>query len=169
MMQGEGRVTSFDIHESKISLISDGAKRLSLKNVYADTCDATAPREEFFGSADRVICDVPCSGLGVLAKKPDLRYKNPDGIKDLPTLQYEILSASAKYLKAGGVLLYSTCTLLPEENEEVVKKFLENNKDFHAKDFKIGDISSADGCFTFIPHVHKTDGFFVSLIKKDTV
>ena len=166
-MNGEGRVTSFDIHESKLSLISDGSKRLSLSNVTATVCDGTKPKEELFDSFDKVICDVPCSGLGVLSKKPDLRYKSPDGLDKLPELQYEILSASAEYLKCGGRLLYSTCTLLPEENGEVVKRFLDSHPNFHTVDFYIGEEKSRDGCFTFIPHVHKTDGFFVSLLEKD--
>ena len=166
-MKGMGRVASFDIHESKLSLISDGAKRLALSSITADVCDATKPRQELFASFDKVICDVPCSGLGVLSKKPDLRYKNPDGLDKLPDLQYEILSASAEYLKCGGRLLYSTCTLLPLENGEVVKRFLDSHPNFHTVDFYIGEEKSRDGCFTFIPHVHKTDGFFVSLLEKD--
>ena len=167
VMKGMGRVASFDIHESKLSLISDGAKRLALSSITADVCDATKPRQELFASFDKVLCDVPCSGLGVLSKKPDLRYKNPDGLDKLPDLQYEILSASAEYLKCGGRLLYSTCTLLPLENGEVVKRFLDSHPNFHTVDFYIGEEKSRDGCFTFIPHVHKTDGFFVSLLEKD--
>ncbi len=169
IMKDMGRVTSFDIHESKISLIDSGAKRLSLSCISADVCDATNPREELFAAFDKVICDVPCSGLGVLSKKPDLRYKSPEGLDKLPELQYEILSASAKYLKSGGRLLYSTCTLIPEENERVVERFLESHPDFHTVDFYIGDGKSEKGCFTFIPHAHKTDGFFVSLLEKDKI
>ena len=166
MMQGEGRVNSFDIHESKLSLIEDGALRLGLSCISASVSDARAPRSALFGSADRVICDVPCSGLGVLSKKPDLRYRGEEGVSALPELQYEILSASAKYLKVGGRMIYSTCTLLPEENECVVKRFLSENRNFRSVDFKIADMNSADGSFTFLPHIHNTDGFFVSLLEK---
>ncbi len=167
MMQDGGEVLSFDVHESKISLISDGAKRLSLSSIKADTQDAREPRKELFGTFDKVICDVPCSGLGVLSKKPDLRYKSPDELDKLPELQYEILSASANYLKSGGKLLYSTCTLIEEENLGVVERFLENNPSFHKKKFTLGDKRYEDGVLTFVPHLHKTDGFFVSLLEKD--
>ena len=98
-----------------------------------------------------------------------MRYKSEEGISDLPALQYEIIKASANYLKPGGRLLYSTCTVLPEENEAVIKRFLSENTGYHTVDFKIGDVVSQDGCFTFIPHIHKTDGFFVSLIEKDSL
>ena len=166
MMKGRGRVNSFDIHESKLSLIDDGVARLGLANISTGVRDARTPCEALFGLADRVICDVPCSGLGVLAKKPDLRYRSEEGIGELPDLQLEILSASAKYLKVGGRMIYSTCTLLPEENEGVVNRFLEGNGNFKSVDFKIADMNSRNGCFTFLPHIHGTDGFFVSLLEK---
>ncbi len=166
-MRDLGRVTSFDIHESKISLILSGAERLSLKSVNGFARDALLPDENLFSTADRVICDVPCSGLGVLRKKPDLRYRSEEGLSELPELQYSILSASAKYLKAGGRMVYSTCTLLPEENGCVVDRFLAENKNFKAVDFSVGKFRSEKGRFTFLPHVHNTDGFFVCLLEKD--
>jgi 16S rRNA (cytosine967-C5)-methyltransferase len=128
--------------------------------------DARYPDEVLFGTADRVICDVPCSGLGVLAKKPDLRYKNEDGVDALPELQYEILSASARYLKVGGRLMYSTCTLLNEENAEVFDRFLREHEDYIPVDFKIGGEVSEGGKFTFVPNIHRTDGFFVGIIER---
>ena len=168
MMQDAGRVNSFDLHESKISLISDGAHRLSLNSISASVRDACEPDPSLFGMADAVICDVPCSGLGVLSKKPDIRYRPSDGIDSLSELQYEILSASAKYLKPGGRMIYSTCTLNPEENAGVFNRFLESNPDFTAVDFRIGEWESADGSFTFYPHIHGTDGFFVGLLHKSS-
>ena len=110
---------------------------------------------------------MPCSGLGVLAKKPDLRHKVQIDSEELSSLQYSILSASAKYLKRGGRMIYSTCTLAPEENRGVVDKFLSENRDFHTVDFNIGEYYSTNGSFTFIPHIHGTDGFFVTLFEKD--
>ena len=157
---------TFDIHESKLSLITDGAARLGIDIIKAEERDARAPDEALLGKADKVICDVPCSGLGVLAKKPDLRYKSEEGIDELPALQYEILSASARYLKVGGRLMYSTCTLLDEENSEVLAKFLRENDSFVPVDFMIGEESSRDGKFTFTPNGHKTDGFFVGIIER---
>jgi len=167
IMKGRGRVKAFDIHESKLSLISDSAKRLGFSSLEVEKRDACIPDESLFETADRVICDVPCSGLGVLSKKPDLRYRSEEGIEELPELQYEILLASSKYLKPGGRLVYSTCTLLPSENQAVVERFLRENPNFSAVDFKIGNYASENGCFTFIPHLHNTDGFFMSLIEKD--
>lgn len=162
LMGGEGEIHSFDLHESKLSLIAEGAERLGIDIIDIDCVDATEPREELFGTADKVICDVPCSGLGVLAKKPDLRYKSEESVSELPPLQLSILQASAKYLKVGGEILYSTCTLRKEENEEVVEKFLECNPGFTKTDFNVENISSEDGMVTLAPHVHNTDGFFMA-------
>lgn len=168
-MQDKGKIYSFDIHESKLPLIESGAERLGISSLTVSVRDALTPDESLFGKADAVICDAPCSGLGVLAKKPDLRYKSEEDIASLPTLQYEILKASAKYLKPGGRMIYSTCTLLPEENGGVVDRFLSENRGFRALDFKIGEYESENGKFTFIPYIHKTDGFFVSLIEKENI
>ena len=165
-MGDAGKIQAYDIHESKLSLIESGAMRLGLSSVFASVCDATAPDESLFGTADAIICDVPCSGLGVLGKKPDIRHKDLDELKELPELQYSILSASARYLKPGGRMIYSTCTLLPEENREVVDRFLSENPGYHTADFEISGELSRDGSFTFLPHIHGTDGFFVTLIEK---
>ena len=164
---GGAKILSLDLHESKLSLVTDGAARLGLNNLTVMQNDATVPRVELFGKFDRIICDVPCSGLGVLGKKADLRY-NAEGTMDrLPELQYEILSTAAKYLKVGGTLVYSTCTLNPRENEENVRRFVTENSEFSAVDFSVGSLSSTDGMLTLVPHIHHTDGFFISkLVKK---
>jgi 16S rRNA (cytosine967-C5)-methyltransferase len=168
MMGNVGRVISLDLHESKLSLIEDGAERLGLDIVEAGQCDATAPRSELFGTADKVICDVPCSGLGVLAKKPDLRYKDTDSIDALPALQLDILRASSQYLRSGGEMIYSTCTLNPAENADVVNAFLAENADFTTVDFTVSGYSSVGGMLTLLPHVHHTDGFFIAKLRKTT-
>lgn len=162
----ECEIHSFDIHESKLSLIEEGAKRLGLKSIHAQCKDALVGDSSLFGRADRVICDAPCSGLGVLSKKPDLRYKSEESVRDLPALQLEILKSSARYLKPGGVLIYSTCTLNPKENGEVVDTFLSENNEFFSVDFEVGGISSDNGRLTLIPHIHKTDGFFIAKLKR---
>jgi 16S rRNA (cytosine967-C5)-methyltransferase len=169
MLTPNGGVTSFDLHESKLSLISDGAARLGLTNVSVDVCDALYPREELFGHFDRVICDVPCSGLGVLAKKPDIRHRDNQSLQNLPELQYSILEASSKYLKDEGVIVYSTCTLNPEENERVVEHFLGEHAEFSSVDFSVGDIASTGGMLTLLPHVHGTDGFFIAKLRKEKI
>lgn len=166
LMSDTGIVYSFDLHESKLSLISDGAARLGLSSVAPRTLDATTPDAELFGKADKVICDVPCSGLGVLGKKPDLRYKSEESAMELPALQYEILTESVKYLKVGGELLYSTCTLNPAENERVIERFLENNSNYSAVDFTSAGYASEGGMLTLLPHIHACDGFFMAKIKK---
>lgn len=169
MMGDGGRVNSFDLHESKLSLILGGAERLGLTSVTASVRDALTPDESLFGRADAVICDVPCSGLGVLSKKSDLRYKDGAAFEELPPLQYEILKASAKYLRVGGRLLYSTCTVLPEENEYIIEEFLSENKNFRRVPIEVAGGMRESGSFTFLPHVHNTDGFFVSLIEKESL
>lgn len=161
-----GRVYSFDIHESKLSLIEGGAKRLGLDNITVSCRDATVPCEELFGTADRVICDVPCSGLGVLSKKPDLRYKDVSALEELPSLQYTILEKSAGYLKAGGYMIYSTCTLNPSENEEITDKFIKAHSEFAYEPIFFGDLSSENGKLTLLPNIHGTDGFYIALIKR---
>lgn len=164
ILAGEGSVTAFDIHESKLSLISSGAERLGL-NVTVLVNDATMPKEELFGRFDRVICDCPCSGLGVLGKKADMRYRSQESMAVLPALQYEILANSAKYLHTGGTLVYSTCTLNPDENERVAERFLSENEDFVLVPFTVGTLQS-DGMLTLTPHEHYTDGFFISKFEK---
>ncbi len=156
-----GSVLSLDLHESKLSLIESGKDRLGLKNITVCACDATAPRLELYGKFDRVICDCPCSGLGVLGKKSDMRYRDISSTGELAELQYEILSASAGYVKEGGVIVYSTCTLNPEENEGVALRFLGSHPEFAPVDFAAGELRSSGGMLTLLPHVHGTDGFFI--------
>ena len=161
----KGRVMAYDVHKSKLSLIENGRDRLGLSSVTVAARDAREPDSSLFGSFDRVICDVPCSGLGVLGKKPDLRYKE-DVTPDLPELQYGILSASFNYLKAGGTLVYSTCTLDPHENEEVAERFLSEHTDAVPVDFTVGEYQSSGGMITLLPNVHGTDGFFIAKLMK---
>ena len=161
------RIDSFDVHESKMSLITSGRDRLGLSSVTASVRDARSPDSADFGSYDAVLCDAPCSGLGVFAKKPDLRYKDISLASELPALQYEILTASSAYLKAGGVMVYSTCTLNNAENCDVVRRFVSENTDFVLEDFTVGALSSEGGMLTLYPHVHNTDGFFIAKLRKN--
>ncbi len=160
------KIHSFDLHESKLSLIREGADRLGINSIFVAQKDAKIPDENLLEKCDRVICDAPCSGLGVLGKKPDLRYKNLAVSEELSDLSFNILTASSGYLKVGGIMVYSTCTLHPDENEGVVRKFIERNPDFELIPFAVGDISAPDGMLTLLPHVHKTDGFFMAKIKR---
>lgn len=167
-MQGRGSVTSCDIHPHKIELILAGAKRLGLDHISAEVLDAKSRKDEFLNSFDAVIADVPCSGLGIIRKKPDIRYKDPKPLENLPRVQSAILENVSYYVKPGGVLLYATCTLLERENEDIVRKFLDKHKDFTLEGFEIpGDFEGAkDGMVTCWPHRHGTDGFFFAKLRR---
>ena len=165
-MDNCGRLLAFDIHENKLSLVQKGAERLGISIISTEAHDAREPIEELFGKADRIICDVPCSGFGVIGKKPEIRYKDPSESARLPQIQYDILQNVSKYLKVGGTLVYSTCTGLPDENENVVNKFLENNSGFSLVPFSVGELDAARGMITLLPHIHHTDGFFIAKIER---
>ncbi len=165
-MHGEGEVLSFDLHESKLSLITDGAARLGLSNIYPAVHNGEEARADLLVSADYVLCDAPCSGLGVLGKKADLRHR-AGGREGLPPLQLRILTAAAQYVKPGGTLVYSTCTLNRAENEDVVQAFLAENPAFHLEPFSVGDLRAENGMLTLLPPIHKTDGFFISKLIQD--
>ena len=166
-MQGRGSVTSCDIYEHKLTRIREGAARLGLANIRTALQDASAPRDERKGAADVVLCDVPCSGLGIIRKKPEIRYKDPTELENLPVLQAKILQNCAQYVKEGGTLVYSTCTILRRENEDVVRTFLERNADFAAVPWAHPVCGAReDGMATFLPPVHQTDGFFIAKMRK---
>ena len=172
-MENKGEVHSFDLHKSKLSLITSGAERLGLSIVTADERDARDPDPSLLGKCDRVLCDVPCSGLGVIAKKPEIRHKDLTESARLPAIQAAILEASAGYLKPGGVLVYSTCTILPAENGDVVTAFLAAHPEFEpwdfvfpAKDESVTDVVSEGGMVTLLPDQNDTDGFFIARLRR---
>ena len=158
-MENRGSLTSCDLHASKLSLVTSGAQRLGISILSVLERDARTPKEEWEcegGRFHRVLCDVPCSGFGVLAKKPELRYKDPAMSDGLPQIQLDILRRSAGFLRAGGRLVYSTCTILPEENGYVVERFLAERSDMRLLSAR-----------TFFPHTHETDGFYVAVLEKN--
>lgn len=167
-MEGTGRLCAFDYYEHRLELIQSGAQRLGLANIETAVQDARcfAPG---LGLADRVLCDVPCSGLGIIRRKPEVRYKELDSLKELPALQLQILSASSAYVKPGGTLLYSTCALNKRENQQVADAFLQANPEFTAVPC-LPEISrgiDADGPYlTLFPHLHGTDGFFMAKLER---
>ena len=165
-MNGEGSVNAFDIYQSRVELIRSGAKRLGLPNVKPFLSDASVFNENY-GTADRVLCDVPCSGLGIIGRKPEVRFKTQDEISVLPELQFSILCNARRYLKDSGTLIYSTCTLNPAENEEVCNRFLNECRDFQPVPV-LPDVSGfRSGEFlTLMPHLSGTDGFFIAAFKK---
>lgn len=166
LMEDRGRVLSLDLHESKLSLVRDGAARLGLFCMETRAHDGRAPLAPLVGQADFVLCDAPCSGLGVLGKKADLRYRAHLRTAEMPPLQLSILEAASAYVRAGGTLVYSTCTLNRAENGGVCREFLEKHPEFSPVDFALGPLSSTDGELTLLPPVHGTDGFFIAKFKR---
>lgn len=163
LMQNSGVLLSFDISEKKTKLIADGAERLGLTVLTASVRDAASDAP--LPQADRILCDVPCSGLGVIRKKPEIRRKTAAEVAALPEIQGRILRASAKHLRRGGTLIYSTCTVLRAENEAVVEKFLAENRDFAPLPFKT-PYSDEDWRVTLRPDKCGTDGFFIARMEK---
>lgn len=154
-MENKGVLYSFDLHKNKLSLIESGAKKLGISIIKTECRDARHPNEALIKKADRVLCDAPCSGLGVLAKKPDIRYRDTAGIENLPNVQYPILCGASEYVRPGGVLVYSTCTLIKEENEKIVERFLSEHPEFSLREMK-----------TFLPHIDFCDGFFCAVMER---
>ena len=156
-MNNTGRIIASDIYRRKLDLIDKDARRLGILNIETRSWDATRVDSSMVQKADRVLVDAPCSGLGVIRRKPEIKYKEyNDDMELLPKKQLAILSASSAYVKPGGVLLYSTCTINPRENEQVVDTFLRKNLSFRQVERKL-----------LLPDVDKTDGFFICLMKKD--
>lgn len=167
-MENKGVVRAFDVYQSRVELIRSGAERLGLENVFSYLSDASIFNENY-GFADRVLCDVPCSGLGIIRRKPEIRFKSRNDIDNLPELQYRILCNSIRYLKDGGRIVYSTCTLNPKENSEVCDRFLKEHPEFSAVEImpELRRYGSDDKYLTLMPHIHSTDGFFVAAFCKN--
>jgi len=168
-MGNQGRIISCDIHPHKIQLLEKGAERLCISIMEPMLQDASEYVAEWASSMDTVIADVPCSGLGVIRKKPDIRYKNLKDLERLPEIQTRILNNVSRYVRPGGVLLYSTCTILKRENEEVVSRFLNDHPDFHMESFALptGLSEQTEGMITLLPSVHNTDGFFICKLRRE--
>ncbi len=167
-MEGRGQITSCDVHAHKTGLIANGAARLGLTNITVRQQDATVSVPEWLETKDVVIADVPCSGLGIIRKKPDIRYKDLSELKALPALQLAILENQASYVKKGGILLYSTCTVLKAENEDVVNAFLAKHEDFYTEPLELPEVfpKNETGMLTLIPGEYDTDGFFICRLRR---
>ena len=167
-MGGKGSIVSCDIYPHKTALIENGAARLGLTNITARQQDASQVVPEWVGAMDTVIADVPCSGLGIIRKKPDIRYKNLKELEDLPALQLKILETQASYVRPGGTLLYSTCTVLKRENEDVVSAFLAVHGEFTTEPLPLPDVfpKNETGMLTLIPGEYDTDGFFICRLRR---
>lgn len=166
LMENSGKIVSCDIHEKKLRLVNEGASRLGIGIISTMAADGRKYIEDFASSFDLVIADVPCSGIGVIRKKPEIRWKEASDVASLPQIQLDILENLCRYVKPGGTLLYSTCTVLKAENEDVVSAFLEKHKDFTLQPFAVGELSAPDGMHCFWPLTDGTDGFFAAKLKR---
>ena len=169
LMGGDGRIISCDLHPHRVELIAGGAKRLGLRCIEPTLRDALGECEP--ECADMVLCDAPCSGLGIIRRKPDIKRKPREEIEGLPELQYRILENSSKLVRCGGRLIYSTCTLNPAENISVMERFLKNHDEFETLPIELPEgiqraIDEPDWALTLFPHIFNTDGFFISSVRK---
>ncbi len=169
IMKNTGQVISRDIFDHKLKLINNTVKRLGLKNIKVENFDALNIDENSIDKFDYVICDVPCSGMGIIKRKPEIKFKKEEEIKDLPIIQKKILNNASKYVKLGGNLIYSTCTIHDEENINVVKEFLNINDNFELVpiDEVNVDLDNQDkGYIKIYPNIHGMDGFFIAKLKR---
>ncbi len=167
-MKNRGKIYAFDIYEHKLKLIEKSAERLGITCIITDVRNASEDKREL-PLADRVLCDVPCSGLGIMNRKPEIRYKENILDSSLPKLQYKILCNSSKFVAVGGTLIYSTCTLNPAENNENAERFLEEHPDFEPVKIDL-DVKRAvdepENMLTLFPKINPSDGFFIAAFRR---
>ncbi|MBM3236507.1 16S rRNA (cytosine(967)-C(5))-methyltransferase RsmB [Candidatus Poribacteria bacterium] len=177
IMQNRGKIVAFDISESKLSLIKENCQRLGVEIVTPMKVDASVIHNPFINKADRVLADVPCSNLGILRRHPEIRWRKTESqIIALSELQYKILKSASNYLKPNGILVYSTCSTEPEENEQVVMRFLSEHPNFEIENVvpflpifngrRSENLESETGYMQTYPHLHDMDGFFVARMKR---
>ncbi len=172
-MGGNGKVIAWDIHDHRLDLIKLNAERMKAEIIEPMLMDAGVIHTQFKDKFDRVLVDAPCSGLGTIHKKPDIKLNiTQNGLEELPALQSKILDACSEYVNPGGVLVYSTCTLNPDENQNVVLDFLEKHPEFILDDpdpYVPDSLKSAikDGMIQLIPSLHQMDGFFISRMRRE--
>ncbi len=168
MMENKGELLSLDLYDHKIKLINDGASRLGIDIIKAQINDAEKNNKEL-GTFNKVLFDLPCSGLGIIGRKPEIRYKNVANLDIFPDLQYSILCQNVDRMESGAVVVYSTCTLNPFENQKTVERFLNEHKSFEPYPI-LPHLERAMGekenMITLMPHIHGTDGFFISAFRK---
>lgn len=166
LMGGKGEIYAFDLHEKRVRLIAGGAKRLGLENIKAMTGDASVFNPDL-PKFSKILCDVPCSGIGAIRRKPEIKYKDPDDFVLLPEIQYKIAENAINYLEDGGELVYSTCTLRKSENDDVVERLLKNHPELEPIDF-LKQFGEPFGGFkaSIFPCHFGSDGFFIAKFKK---
>ena len=167
LMEDHGEIVALDRYESRLHILSKNIKRLGLKSIRPLVMNAMEYNRKDF---DRILVDAPCSGTGTFSKKPDIKWKvDLLDIKKLSELQYTLLTKASTLIKKDGVLVYSTCSIEPEENFEVVKKFLENNPNFKllngAENVSMETVDG-NGCISTFPHIHQLDGAFAAKLTR---
>ncbi|MEG0306923.1 MAG: 16S rRNA (cytosine(967)-C(5))-methyltransferase RsmB [Clostridium sp.] len=171
IMNNTGQVIGFDIYDHKLELIESNSERLGLNNIKLELLDATKENKELIEAGDRVLIDVPCSGLGIIRKKPEIKYtKREKELKSLISVQRDIMKNAAMYVKRGGIIVYATCTINKDENEGNVKWFLKNFKNFNVEPLNFGRVDNViydnNGCVTVLPN-ENMDGFFIAKIRRN--
>ena len=172
LMNNTGKVVSRDVFDHKIKLINATAKRLGIKNIHAENFDASKFDGASVEKFDCVITDVPCSGFGIIRRKPEIKYKSREELADLPEIQSKILENAAHYVKKGGTLIYSTCTVQDNENIDIINDFLEKNKDFELVPITEVNVDLEEqekGYIKIYPNIHGIDGFFIAKMRKKEV
>jgi 16S rRNA (cytosine967-C5)-methyltransferase len=176
LMGNKGAIIARDIYEHKLGLVKETAIRLGINIIKAELWNATVVDENNIKKADRVLVDAPCSGLGIIRRKPEIKYsRTGENIVSLSELQSKILNICSQYVKPGGVLVYSTCTIAPDENHRVVEKFIKQNQDFVLEDFSdllpenLDRYGYNKGYMQLYPNVHETDGFFIANFKRKKI
>ena len=162
-------MTACDLYPHRVELIKRYMVSLKINNVDAIVQDATQYRDDWKEKYDFVLCDVPCSGTGIINKKPDiLLNRSKEKLKEITETQYKILENNSKYVKKGGVLLYSTCSILDAENGQVISRFLNNHNDFELTEINTCGIAveNNNNMYTFYPHISNTEGFFIGRLTK---
>ena len=170
-MGGTGRVYAWDVHAHRVDILSAVARRLGLDNLRPAVRDAAVLREGMLSEMDAVLLDAPCSGLGVLGNKPDAKFRYVDAkVDELVDLQKRLLDTVCQYVRPGGALVYSTCTVLPEENAAQVRAFLASHPEFHLAPFPVPEAYLSgleDGMLALYPHIHGCEGFFIARMERD--
>jgi 16S rRNA (cytosine967-C5)-methyltransferase len=173
LMQNKGKIIARDVHEHKIKLIKEASERLGIDIISSEVFDALEQDLSLTGKADRVLVDAPCTGLGIIRRKPDIKWtRNENDLNEIVKLQEKILKSASSYVKSGGVLVYSTCTIEPRENEEQINKFLQANSEFELEDISefipeglIKD-TAKEGYVQMYTNTDGIDGFFISKLRK---
>lgn len=171
LMMDRGTVVARDVHPHKIKLINEAAKRLSMNCIKTEVFDASEFDERYAMKADKVLVDAPCTGLGIIRRKPDIKWdRNKKDSNEITKLQRKILDVSSEYVKPGGVLIYSTCTIMPEENHDIVREFVGKRRDFQLQDITallpkgLVKPDSSRGYIQLYPNIDGVDGFFIARI-----